>query len=420
MAKARLCAVALALAAPLLPPVAPGNATPGPASAYVVVLQPGADPAGVAAEHARTFGFDVDFVYHSALRGYAADLTPSTVARLAQDSRVAAVEAGRPLRAQAQVVPTGVDRIEADLSATASIDEADRPRTDVDVAVLDTGIDTGHPDLNVVGGKNCAPGKGYDDHFGHGTHIAGTIAALDNGVGVVGVAPGARLWAVRVLDKRGEGDTPELLCGIDFVTGTRTDDDPTNDIEVANLSLGGLGEDDGDCGQTVKDALHMAICRSVAAGVTYVVAAGNDRQNTNRYAPGAYDEVITVSALADSDGHAGASGGPPNCRQDEDDTLANFSNFGDDVDLIAPGVCILSTLPVDGSIVDGSSGYGRLTGTSFAAPHVAGAAALYLAQHPDIAPAEVRALLIGAGSQNWDASDDPDGIKEPLVDVTGF
>ena len=246
------------------------------------------------------------------------------------------------------------------------------------------------------------------------------MGALDDGLGVVGVAPGVRLWAVRVLDDDGRGTTKELLCGVDWVTATRLDADPANDIDIANLSLGGEGGDDGQCGRSDGDLLHQAICRSVDAGVTYVVAAGNDSTDAAHYSPAAYDEVITVSAIADSDGRPGGLGGAPSCRDDVDDTLANFSNYGPDVDLIAPGVCILSTLPGDGRVPNSEPGYGMLTGTSFAAPHVAGAAALFLAGHPGAGPAQIRQALIAAGSSDWDAGEDLDGIKEPLLDVAPF
>jgi subtilisin family serine protease len=385
----------------------------------VLLATGAADPGAVAGEQAAALGFTVDYVYRSALTGFAADLTAPVVAALRADPRVLAVEADRAL-ATAAVVPAGIDRIDADLSVAAGIDGADRPRVDSDVAVLDTGIDKDHPDLNVVGGFNCAKGHGYDDHLGHGTHIAGIVGAVDDGTGVVGVAPGVRLWGVRVLDDEGRGTTKELLCGVDWVTRTRLDADPANDIDVANLSLGGEGGDDGNCGQTDGDLLHQAICRSVAAGVTYVVAAGNDALDAAHYTPAAYDEVITVSALADSDGRPGSLGGPPSCRDDGDDTLANFSNHGPDVDLIAPGVCILSTVPTDGRVTNVYPGYGVLTGTSFAAPHVAGAAALWLAGHPGAGPAQVRQALVAAGSPDWDASEDLDGIKEPLLDVELF
>jgi subtilisin family serine protease len=286
--------------------------------------------------------------------------------------------------------------------------------------VIDTGIDLSNPDLNAVDGTNCVGSGPAQDDDGHGTHVSGTIAARNDGSGVVGVAPGTRLHAVKVLDNQGSGTDAQVICGIDWVTATRTDSDPTNDIQVANLSLGGLGGDDGHCGRVDNDFLHQAICRSVAAGVTYVVAAGNGSEDAAGYSPASYDEVITVSALADSDGRPGGLGGSPGCRADQDDTLADFSNFGADVDLIAPGVCILSTAPKQSVAFGRTNGYGVLSGTSFAAPHVAGAAALYLAQHPGASPAAVRDALIGAGTYNWDNRDDPDGIKEPLVDVRAF
>ncbi|MGH9037190.1 MAG: S8 family serine peptidase [Acidimicrobiia bacterium] len=404
----------------VLAPAPALSSAPAATSAYVVVLSAGTgDPGAVAAEQAAALGFSVGYVYRSALQGYSADLPPRDLGALRADPRVFVVEADRPLAATA-VMPAGIDRIDADRSVTAGIDDADRPRVKADVAVLDTGIDRDHADLNVVGGFNCAKGNGFDDRLGHGTHIAGIVGALDDGKGVVGVAPGVRLWAVRVLDDEGRGTTKELLCGVDWVTATRLDADPDNDIDVANLSLGGEGGDDGRCGQVDGDLLHQAICRSVTAGVTYVVAAGNDSADAAHYTPAAYDEVITVSALADSDGRPGGLGGPPPCRDDADDSLANFSNHGSDIDLVAPGVCILSTVPADGRVTNLQPGYGMLTGTSFAAPHVAGAAALWLAGHPGAAPDQVRQALVAAGSADWDAGEDLDGIKEPLLDVSPF
>jgi subtilisin family serine protease len=157
--------------------------------------------------------------------------------------------------------------------------------------------------------------------------------------------------------------------------------------------------------------MHEAICASVSAGVTYVVSAGNSAANASTSVPAAYDEVITVSALADFNGTPGG-GGAPTCLSDVDDTIANFSNFGADVDLIAPGVCITSTWM--------GGGYDTISGTSMASPHVAGGAALYAATNPGATPAQVQSALEGAGSSDWDNSDDLDGTKEPLLDVSGF
>jgi subtilisin family serine protease len=149
----------------------------------------------------------------------------------------------------------------------------------------------------------------------------------------------------------------------------------------------------------------------VAAGVTYAVAAGNSADDAANHVPAAYDEVITVSALADFDGKPGGLGSPT-CRADEDDTFANFSNFGPDIDLIAPGVCILSTWK--------RGAYNTISGTSMATPHVTGAAALYLSGHGGASPEQVKTALQGAGTLDWNDVDDPDPVKETLVNVAQF
>ncbi|MEK6223046.1 MAG: S8 family serine peptidase, partial [Chloroflexota bacterium] len=138
-----------------------------------------------------------------------------------------------------QVIPTGVLRINANLSSTLAGNGSGS--VNVDVAVLDTGVDIDHPDLNVVGGFNCTGGQSskYNDGHGHGTHVSGTIGAIDNGSGVVGVAPGARIWGIKVLNNGGLGSLSEIICGIDWVTAN------ASTIEVANMSLGGRGSDDG-------------------------------------------------------------------------------------------------------------------------------------------------------------------------------
>jgi subtilisin family serine protease len=380
---------------------------------YIVVLKDSvASPAAVAQDHTKRYGASVDYVYTSALRGYAGTLDNGRVGAIRDDPRVLFVSVDQPAQADAQTLPTGIDRVDADLSRTANIDGVDQ-RVDVDVAVIDTGVDATHPDLNVAGGYNCTPPQNdttaFQDIFGHGTHVAGTIGALDNDFGVVGVAPGARVWAIKVLGDGGFGFFSWIVCGIDYVTAH------ADVFEVANMSLGGGGSDDGNCGRTNGDAMHLAICNSVAAGVTYAVAAGNSHDDAANHVPAAYDEVITVSALADFDGKPGGLGSPT-CRTDVDDTLANFSNFGADIDLIGPGVCILSTLPSSGQI-SSRSGYGSLSGTSMATPHVTGSAALYKANNPSASPAQVKAALQKAGTLNWNNVDDPDGIKERLVNV---
>jgi len=376
---------------------------------YIVVLENSAAAGVVASVHELTYGIDVGHVYKSALKGYSALMTPAVAGLIAKLPVVAWVEPDEQVRATAQTLPTGIDRSNGDLSPTAKIDGNDQ-RVGVDVAVIDTGVDLDHPDLNVyrAGGKNCTllgiilpP----DDDNGHGSHVAGTIGALDNADGVVGMAPGARIWPVKVLGALGIGLTSDVVCGIDYVAAN------ASQIEVANMSLGGAGSDDGNCGNTSNDAQHRAICAAVSAGVTFVVAAGNDASDASEFVPAAYNEVITVSALADFNGRPGGAAAPT-CRADGDDTFADFSNFGADVDLIAPGVCIDSTYML--------GGYDTLSGTSMASPHVAGGAALYLANNPGASPGQVKSALQASGSLDWNASDDPDGVKERLLDVSGL
>jgi subtilisin len=334
---------------------------------YIVVVKSGFDGRAVAVDHARSADAEVTRTYRHALNGYSARLSPAALAEVRSDDRVLLVSQDREVRATAQTLPTGVNRIEGDLSSTLSGNGSGS--VNVAVAVLDTGIDVSHPDLNVVGGKNCSTGKSYRDGNGHGTHVAGTIGAKDDSNGVVGVAPGVRLYSVRVLNNSGSGSWSSIICGIDWVTANAA----ATGIKVANMSLGGSGTDRGCTG----DALHRAICRSVNnARVTYVVSAGNSGANLGNFVPAAYNEVLTVTATADFNGRPGG-GAPATCRSDVDETAADFSNFttnsSSDVGhtIAAPGVCISSTWK--------GGGFNTISGTSMASPHVAGAAALCIA-----------------------------------------
>ena len=390
----------MAVVAALLPQASAAQ----PRRSYIVVLKAGSDPGSVSAEHASRFGASVDYLYRHALKGYAGMMSASAADRIAADSRVAWVQRNKTVKIAAQTLPTGINRVDADLSPTANIDGVD-DRVDVDIAIIDTGIDIEHPELNVLAAvqKNCiGSGESAEDGHGHGSHVAGTAAAIDNNAGVVGMAPGARLWAVRVLNNAGFGSTASVVCGIDYVTAH------ADEIEVANMSLGGGGSDDNNCGLTNFDAEHQAICASVAAGVTYAVAAGNDSDNAANHIPAAYNEVMTVSALADFNGQPGG-GAPSTCYPEQDDTRADFSNFGPDVDLTAPGVCIASTFK--------NGGFNNtFSGTSMASPHVAGAAALLLVRRPNLTPAQVRIGLMRLGNLNYTfPDDDPDGVKEKLL-----
>jgi subtilisin len=403
MKRKLICALSAGLSAAAL---AVGPAQAAGSQPSIVVFERGV-AAGAASERlAERFGFEVGHVYRHALRGFSARVSTSAAEALERNPLVDYVQRDRRVSIAAQTLPTGIDRIDAELSPTAAIDGVDQ-RVNADVAVIDTGVDLDHPDLNVYRSTNCnLLGLNDDDHNGHGTHVAGTIGALDNTTGVVGVAPGARIWSAKVLNAAGVGLVSDVICGIDWVTAN------AGPIEVANMSLGGGGDDDGNCGNSNDDPEHQAICRSVNAGVTYAVAAGNDSDDSANYTPASYDEVITVSALSDFNGQPGG-GAPPTCRNDQDDTFANYSNYGADVDLIAPGTCIRSTYML--------GTYNTISGTSMASPHVAGAAALYTANNPTATPAQVRSALASAGNLNWIwPSEDPDGIQERLVNAGGF
>ncbi len=207
----RALAAALVLVA-AAGPALQARAQTGPRP-VIVVLKPGvADPGKAAKALGDRHGFAPSHVYRHALKGFAAAVPADKLGavRNDNDARVLFVGPDREVQTTAQTLPTGVDRIDADQNPTTRIDGTDQG-VDVDVAVLDTGSGP-HPDLNVVGGVNCTPGPDrYADGNGHGTHVAGTIGALDNGIGVVGVAPGARIWSVRVF--AGPGANPAAVKG---------------------------------------------------------------------------------------------------------------------------------------------------------------------------------------------------------------
>ena len=355
----------------LVVPGAAASARPDSARRYIVVFDNSvSDSRGVAAQHSRAFGARVDLVYDSVLQGYAAKLTAGQLSSVRSDRRVALVSPDRKVTAAdivpGESLPTGLDRIDAEAgSALRAGGTTTTPSTPV--AILDTGSGP-HPDLNVVGGVDCTGAGTYSDANGHGTHVAGTVAADNSGAGVVGMAPGAPIYSVRVLNAQGSGTWSWIICGIDWVTDTTKHEF----IPVANMSLSGSGSD-GACSTS---ALHLAICNSTAAGTTYVAAAGNSGTNFARSVPAAYNEVLTVTAVADFNGAPGGRAAPT-CRSDIDDTAADFSNYttvgSSDVGhtIAAPGVCIRS------SWLNG--GYTSISGTSMASPHVAGAVALCVA-----------------------------------------
>jgi len=411
-------------------PVVPGR--------FIVLMNGAFDPAQVAADHAAI----PLHVYRVASRGFAARLSDSQVNALRSDPRVNNVVADRKMTIAAkpgtggggtsgETIPTGIRRIDAEgVNATDDIGNTI-------VAIIDTGIDLDHPDLNIS--DDCrynVYGGAPEDGNGHGTHVAGTVAAKAGSGGVRGVAPGATLCPIKVLDDTGSGAWSDVMAGIEYVTDKRVkfnEKDPAGiDIKVANMSLGGCaaivfiwclaeppaGND--DCGKvdgTVQDPLHQAICNSTIAGVVYSVAAGNDAANALYFVPAAYPEVITVSAIADYNGLGGGRAkAPRGCNYGPDDSLASFSNYGETVDIAAPGACILSTYK--------GGGTKTLSGTSMAAPHVTGAIAALqpfaVTAGDKDAPRNLAMQALSKKSQSdvsCGFSGDPDNFHEPLVYV---
>lgn len=423
----RRLGAAIALSACAAGAASPGTAQGAPGSRipdrYIVVYDSDVQNAEAATtRRARAQDFRVRRRYEQAVKGFAATLSSRQVARLRSDPAVAAVVPDRVVRTTAAVPltggepmpPTGVRRVQA--ATTTSVRQASTAR----VAVIDTGIQLDHPDLAVAGATNCVGSGTAGDEQGHGTHVAGTIGARNQGSGVTGVAPGTALYAVKVLGADGSGSTSSVICGIDWVASTRTDANPDNDIAIANLSLGGLGPAVTTCSQT-RDAMHLAICRATARGVTFVVAAGNDGVAFDTLhepppddpchsdaagcpqgveVPAAYPEVLTVTAIGDTDGRPGGIG-TSGCYGD--DVTASFSNFaatsaGAGHTIASPGGCIRSTR-LNGTTT-------TMSGTSMASPHVAGLAALCLGETgasgpcTGLAPADViRRLRADAQSQ---------------------
>jgi subtilisin family serine protease len=367
---------------------------------------------------AAEYGFRTRHRFERTAPGFSARMTTSQAARVAADQKVLSVRPARRFKLAAQSTPRGIRRVKA------APDSPGGPDVDVDIAVLDTGIGpVGGTELDIAGGINCAdnpsaPGYDADDwedsiSSRHGTHVAGIAAARNNSIGVVGVAPGARLWSVRVFDGP-FGDEATIVCGIQWAISTH--DGPlapagTQPIEVINMSLQGPRDAIVEaCPGAPGDLMHRAICEAVEVGITVVVAAGNSSSDARRVSPAGYDQVITVGALSDFDGQGGghAATDCPFYDTERDDTYARYSNYGPDVDIVAPGTCVVST-------TTGNVGATRtLTGTSMSSPHVAGAVARYLAVHPGTPPEQMRRLVRASGRMDWDPKSDPlwSGIRD--------
>lgn len=341
-------------------------------NSFVFVLEsdvPASEVRGIANAVARAHGGAVTRIYTTAIKGFAAKMPDEAAARLAaRNPRIRYYEAdgvvfafpkppwagggggGEDTTCSPQETPWGITRVGGPNAGTGAT-----------AWVIDTGIDLDHPDLNVDRQRSAnfvqRGKKSPDDGNGHGTHVAGTIGAIDDDCDVVGVTPGASLVAVRVLDNNGSGTYSGVIAGIDYVASEAAP------LDVANMSLGGPR----------SQAVNDAVLGAADNGIYFAVAAGNSSDDAGNYSPASANHpyIYTVSAI------------------DSGDNLASFSNYGNPpVDCAAPGVGVLSTKKGGGTTT--------YSGTSMATPHVAGL------------------LLGGSVASDGYAANDPDGNPDPI------
>ncbi|WP_082232465.1 S8 family peptidase [Halobacillus massiliensis] len=314
----------------------------------------------------QSLGGDVDHQYKY-MNVVKANLPEQAVKALKNNPNVEYVEKDHKAKALAQTSPPGISQINADV-----VQNTGNTGNGVKVAVLDSGIESGHEDLNVAGGASFVSSEPdpFDDLNGHGTHVAGTIAAVDNNVGVLGVAPDVDLYAVKVLNGEGSGAYSEIAAGIEWAIA--------NDMDVINMSLGG---------SVGSAALKEAVDNAYHNGVLVVAAAGNSGKfgpfNTIGY-PAKYETAMAVGAV------------------DSSNQVASFSSRGNELEVMAPGVDILSSVP--------ENDYASFNGTSMAAPHVAGAAALVLADDDSLSNQDVRDRLNETATPLGDSFDYGNGL----------
>ena len=315
--------------------------------------------------------YEISNSYSKVFNGVASKLTAEDVSRLRADKRIAYIEKDQMVTlapppgkgpggggdgggTSGQETPWGITRVNG-VKGTVN----------GNAWIIDTGIDLDHPDLNVDASRGFnafssgKDGRSLDDGNGHGSHVAGTIAAIDNSIGVIGVAPGATVIPIKVLDSRGSGSYSGVIAGIEHVAANGGSGD------VANMSLGG----------PVSQAVDDAVIAAQSSGVIFVLAAGNDGDDANNHSPARVNgnRIYTISAMSSNN-----------------DAWASFSNFGNPpVDYCAPGVSVKSTWK--------SGGYNTISGTSMAAPHAAGV------------------LLLGSARASGTVNEDPDGNPDAII-----
>ncbi|QKZ22628.1 S8 family peptidase [Streptomyces chartreusis] len=332
---------------------------------YIVTLKKSAGlkaASGAGKSLVKEYGGSVDKTFGTALNGYSATLSATEARLLAADPAVASVEQNQRVRLADTTqtsAPWGLDRIDqAALPLSGTYTYPDSAGSGVTAYVIDTGVRITHQQISgrAAYGYDAVDGDTTaSDGNGHGTHVATTIAGS-----TYGVAKKANIVAVRVLDNSGSGTTAGVIAGIDWVTANHSGP------SVANMSLGG----------SASTSLDTAVANSIASGVTYAVAAGNSSANASSYSPARVATAITVGATTSSDARA------------------SYSNYGSVLDIFAPGSSIIAGYNTSDTAT------ATLSGTSMATPHVAGAAAVYLASHTSATPAAVASALTGGATAN--------------------
>lgn len=329
---------------------------------------------------------------YESIQAVTAEMKADYISKFAKEDKIKSVQYDQSIRIQAQTKNWGHISLNLEKKSPSSL-----TGKGINIAVIDSGADQSHPDLKIAGGacfiemanypNACA--DDYNDDNGHGTHVAGIIAALDNDFGVVGVAPDANLYALKVLDKKGRGTTSSVVAAIDWAI--------QNKMDIINLSLA-TPEDDVILKEIIQKAYN--------SNMLIVAAAGNEEHVTgleeNVGYPAKYDEVIAVTAL------------------NKDHSISKTSSVGAAIDFSAPGIAIVSTYPT--KYKDGS-GYASMSGTSMAAPFVSAMAALYMEKYPDLSAMEIRNLLqenaIDLGEPGRDAKYGYGMIQPDMIEIQG-
>jgi subtilisin len=276
-----------------------------------------------------------------------AELTDEQAKKLSKNPNISYVEENAKIYAMGQEIPWGIPHTNTD-----DVNHIGGTGSNIKIGVIDSGIDYNHEDLNIVGGKTFIDGTtSYMDDYGHGTHVAGIISALNNDFGTLGLAFDAEIYAIKVIDKNGYGRYDDLIEGIEWAI--------LNDIDIINMSLGSNSD---------SQALENSINKAYNSGILIIAAAGNSGFNKkgNITYPAKYNSVMAVGAI------------------DQNNSRADFSSVGRELELVAPGLGIKSTLP---------GGYGLNNGTSMAAAHVSGIAALIMQLKPELSNVQIREIL---------------------------